>query len=459
MSLSSSYFDDVPIQHIQLLTLLVVGLVIASLYSLLKLRDHKKYTSTTGPTPPSPPPSSFSASPPRVQRHDSIADVVDLIVYPIKSCAGISLERVALTRTGFRGDRMWMVVTPRKTFKDTATATTATTTTPTPNQQYQFLTQRECPKLALIQPKIQFSNSFELGATPRHDAGLVHGMKSVTLSAPSQRDITCPVVRAFHSTATLCDVTLWEPGSPDDANDVVDQGDAVAEWLSCFLELPNVRLVFRDTTCNRVVGTKYRAPGNQPSQVSFADGMQYLIASQTSLAELNHRIEAAFTSNTTAAATAPVITMDRFRPNIVVNRSVPFDEDTWSEIQIGTPHGVGGGSSGASTGHEAKVTFHGVKHCTRCVIPTTNQMTGIQTGVFSEPLTTLRTFRRLNGDKGKPLFGENLAHREDEWGANGAPFVSVGDEVYMVARKERGVIGGSQRKGRGGKGGSGCVVM
>lgn len=44
----------------------------------------------------------------------------------------------------------------------------------------------------------------------------------------------------------------------DDANGVVDQGDEVAEWLSTFLNRPNLRLVFRDNTCSRVVGTKYR---------------------------------------------------------------------------------------------------------------------------------------------------------------------------------------------------------
>tara|TARA_B110000208_G_C11460327_1_gene318080 strand:- start:257 stop:523 length:267 start_codon:yes stop_codon:yes gene_type:complete len=88
------------------------------------------------------------------------------------------------------------------------------------------------------------------------------------------------------------------------------------------------------------------------------------------------------------------------------------------------------------------------------VIPTTDQNTGEQGGAFSEPLTTLRTFRRQNNDKGKPLFGENLAHREDEWDAI-APFVSVGDEVYLVERKHPGVIGGSARKG----GSNGCRIM
>jgi uncharacterized protein YcbX len=441
-----------PLEQTQVITLTVIGFVIAALYAIKKNRDHKRsYVEETMQDESEVDESSgkggeggslrintsneddvADSSPPRVQRHDSIADVVELIVYPIKSCAGVSLDRVALTSTGFRGDRMWMVVVPR-------TGDSTSSSSKSDKLQYTFLTQRECPRLALIQPKIQSTNSFELGETPRQNVGLVHGMKSIILSAPGQRDILCPVIRSFHNAAVMCDVTLWEPGTPDDANDVVDQGDEVAEWLSSFLNQPNARLVFRDSTCNRVVSSKYRAPGNQPSQVSFADGMQYLIASRTSLADLNKRIHDYNKDETS------VLTMNRFRPNIIVNRSKPFDEDTWSEIQIGN-------------NHEKKVTFHGVKHCTRCVIPTTDQLTGIQTGAFSEPLTTLRTFRR--GPTGKPLFGENLGHREDEWEKNGiAPFVSVGDEVFLVKRKDPGVITGSKRRGSGDTNSSGCILL
>ena len=60
----------------------------------------------------------------------------------------------------------------------------------------------------------------------------------------------------------------------------------------------------------------------------------------------------------------------------------------------------------------------------------------------------------MDGNKGKPLFGENLAHREDEWDVNAAPFVSVGDEVYLVTRKDPGVICGSRKKKSGG-----CGIM
>ena len=44
----------------------------------------------------------------------SSTTVVDLTVYPVKSCAGIAVAKAALTETGLRFDRSWMVVEARE---------------------------------------------------------------------------------------------------------------------------------------------------------------------------------------------------------------------------------------------------------------------------------------------------------------------------------------------------------
>ena len=381
-------------------------------------------------------------SPPRLHKHRSVADVVELVIYPVKSCAGVSFDQLQLTKTGFWGDRLWMVVRPHKTkaaHVEEAAASTTTATIPRDTTlQYKFLTQRECPRMALVQPKIKSTTVLApLSTATRSDRarGLLHGIQSLTMSAPGQRDVLCPVIRAASPRAVTCHVTMHDAGE-DDAVGVVDQGDEVAEWLSTFLGLAHLRLVFRDpVTCKRAVTPKYTVPAH-PNALSFADGMQYLITSRTSLAELNRRMPEG----------SDVCTMDRFRPNIVVNGSPPFDEDTWREIKIG-PN---------TERWSSAPTFFGVKHCTRCVMPTTDQNTGKQSGVFSEPLTTLRTFRRRAKD-GKPLFGENLCHQE-EWQDGIAPSVSVGDNVWLVARKNPGEIGGSKRKRKSGRASEGCTI-
>ncbi|MDZ4358796.1 MAG: MOSC domain-containing protein, partial [Variovorax sp.] len=66
---------------------------------------------------------------------DVSARIDQLWIYPVKSCAGISLNEAELTETGLAYDRSWMVV----------------------DAQGEFVTQRELPRLALIQP------AFKLG--------------------------------------------------------------------------------------------------------------------------------------------------------------------------------------------------------------------------------------------------------------------------------------------------------
>ena len=77
--------------------------------------------------------------------------------------------------------------------------------------------------------------------------------------------------------------------------------------------------------------------------------------------------------------------MMRFRPNLVVINTEPFEEDFWKFIRIGDC--------------ELQV----VKPCSRCVLTTVYPETGKFSG--KEPLRTLATFRKENG---KVLFRQNL---------------------------------------------------
>ena len=63
---------------------------------------------------------------------DVQARIAGLFVYPIKSCAGLALSEAELTETGLDLDRAWMVV----------------------DTQGEFVSQRELPRLALVQVQI-----------------------------------------------------------------------------------------------------------------------------------------------------------------------------------------------------------------------------------------------------------------------------------------------------------------
>ena len=108
--------------------------------------------------------------------------------------------------------------------------------------------------------------------------------------------------------------------------------------------------------------------------------------------------------------------MNRFRPNVVVKGSGPFDEDKWARIGIG------------------ETNFRVVKPCARCVMTTVEQSTGEFDG--KEPLRTLATFRlakQVHPDVYESfglnpngvLFGENLIPE------NSGGVIAVGDSVEV----------------------------
>ncbi len=257
--------------------------------------------------------------------------IAQLVYYPVKSCAGVSLETAAVGLHGFVWDRGAMVVTP----------------------QGDFLTQREIPLLAQVQP------SFD-----RDDLILTYRNQSVR-------------VPIFEDGPDI-QVNIWKSKGVA----ACDQGDEVADFLSELFGQP-VRLVTMPDETSRLVDTVYAHNGET---TGFADGFPFLLISEGSLDDLNARLQ--------AKGENPV-PMNRFRPNIVVKGVAAYAEDTWKRIRIG--------------GIEMDV----VKPCARCVITKTNQIDSLRHQL--EPLKTLGEYRTqkhlgIEGIQGV-FFGQNLIHR------------------------------------------------
>jgi len=154
-----------------------------------------------------------------------------------------------------------------------------------------------------------------------------------------------------------------------DACQGLDQGDEAAAWVSRVLGEP-VRVVRTPATPDRRASPQFAGP--RPAPVAFPDGYPILVCNRASLDDLNGRIPEA-------------LPMERFRPSLVLAGLPPFAEDRIATIEIGP------------------IALTLVKPCTRCIIPSTDQRTGIR---GFDPLPVLRTFRfdrKLLG----VTFGEN----------------------------------------------------
>jgi uncharacterized protein YcbX len=170
-----------------------------------------------------------------------------------------------------------------------------------------------------------------------------------------------------------------------DQVEALDQGAAARAFFSAALA-QDARLVYLPDESPRPVDPTYAEAGEQ---VGFADGFPYLVANEGSLADLNERLE-------------QPVPMQRFRPNLVVANAPAFAEDGWREIRIGD------------------ACFALRKPCTRCVIITTDQETGMRHA--KEPLKTLAGY---NTWQGKPAFAQNALLRSGER-------VQLGDSVAVL---------------------------
>ncbi len=282
-----------------------------------------------------------------------------LFLYPVKSFRGCAVSTAEVDALGLVGDRRFLVV----------------------DENGAHLTQRPLPRMALI--------STELTAT------------ELILSADGAGAISVPL-RAT-APAMLRTVSIWRSHGLL----AEDCGHDVSAWLSAFLGV----------TCHLVrIGEKFRRPVLDRPQFSaapahtpiiddrivssdlfnFSDGYPFLVVSEASLAHLNDRL--------VSIGEQPV-PMDRFRPTLVVSGCPAFAEDTWSRLCIGA------------------ITFRSGGPCARCIVSTTDQLTGERA---HEPLRTLATYRRDPTDSTRINFALNLTH-ETKSGT-----IRVGDAVELL---------------------------
>lgn len=307
--------------------------------------------------------------------------VVSLMIYPVKSCGGISVPEAMCTKRGFRHDRQWMVI-----YEATGN----------------MLTQRQVPKMALISPEVL--SGPQVGGRQVEKILLV-------LKAPGMPIIEIPLI---YKGGTIRDVRVWDDTCPG-----IDQGDAAAAWLSKYMGseaaeaagsnpggiLSKLRLVWYPSDAKRPADSKY-SPGAEAG--AYSDGFPYLLVSNESLKELNARLP---------KGVSP-LPMNRFRPNIVVEGvETPFAEDQWERIRF-----IKAEDNHKHSSNPAYLNMHIVKPCSRCKIPTTDQKTGEQGRPTAgeseaEPTRTLREFR-----SGAALKLSNVKWRDEVFFGQNAVF-------------------------------------
>ncbi len=249
-----------------------------------------------------------------------------LWLYPIKGCRGFSVRTAALAQTGIEvdgiGDREWVVV----------------------DDEGEFLSQRELPKMVQIETRL---------------TGV-----SLRLRAPGMLQLDVP----FESAGDVLKVRVW-----NDEVAAVTQGEIADAWFSQFLGT-RCRLMRFDPEARRISNRTYTGAVSAPYK--FADAFALLLCSTASLADVNARL---------TAKGQDAVTIERFRPNIVLQGLEAFDEDYVDYVTIGAAR------------------LQVVKPCVRCTVPNVDPATG---AAGFEPGDTLAAYRN-SAEAGGTTFGVN----------------------------------------------------
>jgi uncharacterized protein YcbX len=263
-----------------------------------------------------------------------------LYIYPIKSLGGIALNGANVTSRGLQYDRRYMLV----------------------DDNNSFITQRVQPGMALFQTAIE------------------EGKIIVWHKSNIAEKLYFPLVPELSAAITM--VNIWDDFC--EAQYVSHEAD---KWFSKMLDF-SCRLVYMPESTERKVDSSY-AIDNDIS--SFADDYHILLIGESSLEDLNSRLDES-------------LPMNRFRPNFVMKGGIPYEEDTMAQFSING------------------INFYGVKLCSRCVVTTTDQETGTR---GKEPLKTLATYR---GSNNKVLFGQNVL-------CGGVGTITIGDDISIIKTK------------------------
>ncbi|KAG0544856.1 hypothetical protein BDA96_02G312600 [Sorghum bicolor] len=310
------------------------------------------------------------------------ATVKSVLVYPIKSCRGISVAQAPITATGMVGS-----------------GGIASGCSSTPKGER---TRRGwSPSLLWLRSRCRRRPLPRTGSPRRTTTWrtvlklefIFNPLHCAVIRAPGMEPLKIPLCVEC---ATINDVSVWEW-----AGSAYDEGAEAAEWFSTFLGCPTRLVRFNEDSETRLTDPNYA----RGYKTMFSDGFPYLIVSQGSLDALNEILK-------------EPIPINRFRPNILVEGCHPYAEDMWKSVKIN------------------KLTFQGVKLCGRCKVPTINQDTGIPSP--AEPTETLQTYRSgevllpSHKNKRQVYFGQNAVCSESLSLNSKGRIVKVGDPLYVT---------------------------
>jgi uncharacterized protein YcbX len=233
--------------------------------------------------------------------------ITQLRIYPIKSCRGIVVKQAKLLKTGLDLDRTWMFVDAEK---------------------LEFLTIRQIARMTLIDTAITDDDCLEVSF--KDDPAAYFKIPA----HPTREWLE-------KNTELKSGVTIWNVST-----DAWVYSEKLTTPFEKLFRKP-VRFVYKGPTPRILQGSGAPEVIGREETTNFPDQSPVLIANEKSMHDLNRRL---------LKNGSPEITIERFRPNIIVKGDRPWYEDVWKTARI-----IGGKGK-----IETDITMDITHRCGRC---------------------------------------------------------------------------------------------
>ena len=352
----------------------------------------------------------------------TVPKVKSLWVYPIKSCAGIELERGTVVTTGMEYDRLFCFAQLKSPFP----VSLETPISEKSRHQWEFITQRRFGSMTLIKtevwvpdpasptystehPEVQSGGVLVIRYPSITDTGFWGTLSNlwVTIGGSASEKA---VHIALNPTAEqskengfiMEEMKIWKdtPTCLNLGTTIAPNSKPFLEELQSLIGCTNPLALFRITPEH--TREVYRcAPrkeelGWQP-KVAFGDAYPLHIMNLASVRDIGTKVQGG----------PPQLSVRRFRPNIIFAGPEAYAEDSWKRIKIG------------------RADYHVSCRTVRCLLPNVDPITGERHP--SEPNRTLKSFRRVDeGDTKNACIGMQMVPAGEE------SQIKVGDVIEVL---------------------------
>ena len=352
----------------------------------------------------------------------TVPKVKSLWVYPIKSCAGIELDRGTVLTTGLEYDRLFCFAQLKSPFP----VSLDTPTSEKSKHQWEFITQRRFGSMTLIKteiwvpdpasptystmhPEVQSCGVLVIRYPSIADTGFWGTLSNLWVAiggSAFEKVVHLPLSPTMEQSRengfVMEEMKIWK-----DTPTCLNLGTTVGPNSKLFLEelqvligctnpLALFRIIPEHTREVYRCAPRKEELGWQP-RIAFGDAYPLHIMNLASVRDLGSKVQGGPTR----------LSVRRFRPNIIFTGPEAYAEDDWKRIKIG------------------RADYYVSCRTVRCLLPNVDPITGEKHP--SEPNQTLKSFRRIDeGDPKNACIGMQMvpAAKESQ--------IKVGDVIEVL---------------------------